>query len=249
MSVFARPDASLAQTSEVRQITSKRAGVRGQRVVAINAMRHGHDEHAGRTHLSRHFYLRIRSGACNTDGGRSRVSHEWLGSRPYSQTSNAPVIVAAFDGTSLGREAVIQAGRQAGPHGYVVVVYAYRLPRRYRGRGVYQRRLIAARAKGLRALEELLSQRARLPEATYLPELMSGGPRDTIARIANDLGASAIVVGAQTGWRFAAVLRSLSRACLLGYSVPIVTVFEPRGAPMCSSSACASAIPDVEAWW
>jgi nucleotide-binding universal stress UspA family protein len=168
--------------------------------------------------------------------------------RKRSRTSTAPVIVAAFDDTSLGREVVIQAGRQAGSHGYVVVVYAYRVPRRYRGRGLHERRLIAARAKGRRALEELLSQPARLPEATYLPELMYGRPRDTIARIAGEIGASAIVVGAQRGWRFSAMLRSLSRDGLFGSSVPIITVFEPPG-PRSARKASASAIPDVEAWW
>jgi nucleotide-binding universal stress UspA family protein len=160
-----------------------------------------------------------------------------------------PVIVAGFDGTSLGHEAVIQAGRQAGSHGYVVVVYAYRGPPAYLGRGFSQRRLTAARARGQRALEELLSQRAWLPTATYLPELMPGRPGDAIARIAGEIGANAIVVGVRRAGRFSSVLRSLSRNRLPVSSVPIVTVFEPRGAPLCASETSAPTIPDVEAWW
>ena len=218
-------------------------------MVSITAMKHRHDEHAGRTHLSSHPYLRIRSSACSPDGGRFPVGHGWILDPRRSRTSTVRVIVVAFDGTSLGREAVIQAGWQAGLQGYVVVVYAYRVSRTCRGRGVRERRVIAARAEGRRALEELLSQRARLPEATYLPELMYGRPRDTIARIAGEISADAIVVGAHKGWRFSAVLRSLSRGGLLGSSIPIIGVFEPRDAPICSSKASTSAMPDVEAWW
>jgi nucleotide-binding universal stress UspA family protein len=193
-------------------------------------VRHNHDEHAARTHLGRHPYLRVRSTACRRSDGYLRTSHGWIADGQLRRASPRPVIVAAFDGTALGREAVIQAGRQAGSRGYVVVVYAYRLPRRCLGRGSSQERLTAARANGRRALEQLLSHRECLPEATYLPELVSGRPSHAIVRIAAEIGADTIVVGAPSAGlvRSAFRRRRLPQACQSSSSLSVVMLGATR---------------------
>jgi len=68
---------------------------------------------------------------------------------------------------------------------------------------------------------------------------MPGRPGDTIARIAGEIAADAIVVGARRSGRFSSVLRSLSRNRLPVSGVPVVTVFDSA---VCPSEAGASAI-------
>jgi Universal stress protein family len=213
-------------------------------------MRHDHEKREGRTHLRTPPYLRLRSAPCgraevrNPRSGHARIT---TGQKP--KASARPVIVAGFDGTRAGREAVLQAGRQAGAGGFVVVVYAYRVPHRCLGRARFQQRVSTARANGKRALEDLFSQRHLLPESTYLPELTPGPAGHAIARIAGDLGAEAIVLGMRRARRFSALPRWASPTRLLVADVPVLMVAEDREPKRRSVEANASRIPDVEAWW
>ena len=159
-------------------------------------------------------------------------------------------IVAGYDGTALGREAVVQAGLQAGPTGCVFVVYAYRPPRWYFGRF---RRLRAARAAGRRALEDLLSGRNWLPDTEYVTELIPGRVADAISRVAAARKADSVVVGARQAGRFRAAPRSVSLERLLVAGIPVVIVPDSQGTAYHDADRSTfgdeSAIPGVEAWW
>jgi nucleotide-binding universal stress UspA family protein len=211
-------------------------------------MRQDDHDGEGRTHVRTRHHGRVRSVPC---GGHRR---DFVANRGWSgrDSPGSPVIVAGYDGTSLGRAVVVQAGLRAGPAGCVFVVYAYRSRPWPLRRSDAQRRLIG-RATGRHALEALFSHPDGLPDAEYILELVAGRPADAITRVAGARGADAIVVGARPTGRLPAMLRSFAREHILAAGVPVVTVPQTRGASHedddDTTEEDASAIPDLEMWW
>jgi nucleotide-binding universal stress UspA family protein len=216
-------------------------------------MPHCDEDHEGRSHLRMHRRGRSRSAGCTAGRDRSGLPTGFRGDT-FGQDSllpTAPVIVAGYDGTALGREAVVQAGLQAGPTGCVFVVYAYRSPRWSFRRF---RRLRAARAAGRRALDDLFSGRTSLPDTDYVTELVPGKVADAICRVAVACRADAIVVGVRSPERFQTPLKPVSAEDLLVAGIPVVIVPDSHGMAYgndADSSAFGdeSAIPDIDAWW
>lgn len=215
-------------------------------------MRYRDEDREGRTHLRTQRHGRSRSPAC-TEGREKNSLPPGCGRGKLGRASVLPaarVIVAGYDGTALGREAVIQAGLQAGATGCVYVVYAYRSSRWYFSRF---RRLRAARAAGRRAFEDLFSEGNWLPDTEYVTELISGRIADAVSWVADTCSADAIVVGAHRTGRIRATLRSISRERLIAPGIPVLIVPDPLGMAHRDTHASTfgndSGIPDVETWW
>jgi len=141
-----------------------------------------------------------------------------LGQEPSRSVTCA--IVAGYDGSPLGQAAVVEAGLRAGETGCVFVVFAYHTPPGFLGWPYFDRRLRSARATGERALAELLTGRASLPNSEYIPELIAGAPADAIVRVAAARHAEAIVVGASQRRRRGSVSRELERNA----DMPVITI-------------------------
>jgi nucleotide-binding universal stress UspA family protein len=172
-----------------------------------------------------------------------------LGQEPLLPVSRA--VIAGYDGTALGRKAVVEAGLRAWPTGCVFVVHAYRSPPGYLGSPYTERRMSAARAAGRRLLEELFGDRG-LPDVEYIPELLSGRPMEAIARVAAAREADAIVIGARPTGRVRTILNAVSRQRLLTAAVPVILIPEARDRPRGDGSAAAdedSTTPPIDAWW
>ena len=152
---------SMPQESPViqaaRQYRDTRSSNRPGLVLLRCLMGPGDKDREGRTHLRTRRIGRSRSAACRAGHG---VDGGWLVLGPPQPSSGSRTIVAGYDGTAVGREAVVQAGLQAGPTGCVFVVYAYGSPGSRFGR---VRRLKAAWAAGRRALEDLFNDGSRTP--------------------------------------------------------------------------------------
>lgn len=192
------------------------------------------------------------AGRSTTVVGRTNVGT--LGERPDPA---ARTVVVGYDGTALGRAAVVEAGLRAGLTGCVFVVYAYRNPPGFLGSPYYERRLSTARATGQHALTNLLRDPGGLPVAEYVPELLGGPPADALMRVAAARSADEIVVGASHAGRLRGVLGTVTRMLLRTAEVPVITI--PESAPpdrgstpdgrSGSSADRGLAIPDVSGWW
>jgi nucleotide-binding universal stress UspA family protein len=189
---MATPSVVLAMLSAVCQLAStmRRRGASDTTV----SQHDDHDQDAG---SRRRVGRRNRGVARMAGAGRpERVGSQdslILGQEPLLPVSRA--IIAGYDGTALGRKAVVEAGLRAWPTGCVFVVHAYRSPPGYLGSPYTERRMSAARAAGRRLLEDLFGDRG-LPDVEYIPELLSGRPMEAIARVAAAREADAIVIGA-----------------------------------------------------
>ena len=133
------------------------------------------------------------------------------------------VLVAGYDGSPLAREAVVEAGLQAGATGCVFVVYAYHLPPAFLGWPHFGRKLSEARGAGHRALADLLIGGTWLPNAEYIPELIEGKPAEAIARVAAARHAKAIVVGSTGARRQRGKRASVSHELERTVRVPVIT--------------------------
>ena len=208
-----------------RQYRDTRSSNRPGLVLLRCLMGPGDKDREGRTHLRTRRIGRSRSAACRAGHG---VDGGWLVLGPPQPSSGSRTIVAGYDGTAVGREAVVQAGLQAGPTGCVFVVYAYGSPGSRFGR---VRRLKAAWAAGRRALEDLFNDGDPLPDADYVEELIPGWLHDAIRHVAYIRRADAIVVGARQTGPMRTVLSSFSRGRLLAAGVPVVIVSELQLTP------------------
>lgn len=167
------------------------------------------------------------------------------------------VCIAGYDGTRLGRAVVREAGRRAGPTGTVFVVYAYRSSTGVLATPRSQRRASSDRDDGRRALAQLQSEEAELPQSQYVPELLAGAPAEAIARVARVRGADEIVIG-ESRRRGHGLRRRVSDRLARRASAPVVTV--PRAAAGVPPSDTAAdrdpevvretdPIPDASTWW
>jgi nucleotide-binding universal stress UspA family protein len=185
-------------------------------------------------------------------GRRERVGSHGsliLGQEPLRPVSCA--IIVGYDGTALGRTAVVEAGLRARPAGCVFVVHAYRSPPGYLGSPYTERRVSAARAAGKRLLEDLFSD-GGLPDVEYIPELISGRPMEAIARVAAARDADAIVIGARPTGRVRTILNAVSRQRLLTPAVPVILIPEARNGPRGDGGAAADEdyrTAPIDAWW
>ena len=185
-------------------------------------------------------------------GRRERVGSHGsliLGQEPLRPVSRA--IIVGYDGTALGRKAVVEAGLRAWPAGCVFVVHAYRSPPGYLASPYTERRVSAARAAGRRLLEDLFGD-GGLPDVEYIPELISGRPIEAIARVAAARDADAIVIGARPTGRVRTILSAVSRQRLLTPAVPVILIPEARNGRRGDGGAAAdedSRIPPIDAWW
>jgi nucleotide-binding universal stress UspA family protein len=190
--------------------------------------------------------------AATQSGRRERVDSDGslvLGQEPPRPVSRA--IIAGYDGTALGRGAVVEAGLRAWPTGCVFVVHAYHSPPGYLGSPYSERRVSAARAAGRQLLEDLFGDRG-LPDVEYIPELIPGRPMEAIARVAAARAADAIVIGARQKGRVRTILNAVSRRRLLAPAVPVVLIPERRNGSCGEDNSAGeedSPIPPVDAWW
>jgi len=245
---MATPSVVLAMLSAVCQLAStmRRRG-------ASDTTLSQHDDHDQDPGFRRHVGRRNRGVTRMARAGRpERVgSHESLilGQEPLLPVSRA--IIVGYDGTALGRKAVVEAGLRAWPTGCVFVVHAYRSPPGYLGSPYTERRVGAARAAGRRLLEDLFGAHG-LPDVEYIPELISGRPMEAIARVAAARDADAIVIGARPTGRVRTILNAVSRRRLLTPAVPVILIPEARDRPRGDGGAAAdedSPTPPIDAWW
>ena len=161
------------------------------------------------------------------------------------------MIVAGFDGTSLGEAAVAEAAVRAGPAGYVFVVCAYRAPLRCLGRPYFDRRLREARMAGQRVLDDLWRRRDTLPRSHFIQQLICGRPAQAIGGVASTRHVDAIVVGARPTGRIRAMRGDLVYELQRTAQVPVIAITAPRAIPRRrqADADVGLAIPDVETWW
>ena len=133
------------------------------------------------------------------------------------QTHAAP-IVAAVDGSSTNAVAVETAVNLAAElQAPIVFVYVRRGPAGFLGTPVYQRRLTAEMARGLRVLDGAL-EIAATAGVDADGEILEGAPRRRIAEFARRRGARFVVVGS----RRRKVGRSVSRGVARTADRPVV---------------------------
>ena len=133
------------------------------------------------------------------------------------QTHAAP-IVAAVDGSSTNAVAVETAVNLAAElQAPIVFVYVRRGPAGFLGTPVYQRRLRAEMARGLRVLDGAL-EIAAAAGVDADGEILEGAPRRRIAEFARRRGARFVVVGS----RRRKVGRSVSRGVARTADRPVV---------------------------
>jgi nucleotide-binding universal stress UspA family protein len=121
-----------------------------------------------------------------------------------SQPSSAgephgPVIVVGYDATPASRAALAFAIRRARPYGRVVAVHAVVPARGYLGSPYYDRSVERAHRDGRRVLDPM-------PSTGVETALLEGRPAEVLARIADQRGASEIVVGSPKPARARALL-------------------------------------------
>jgi len=135
----------------------------------------------------------------------------------------APPIVAALDGSTSGRAAMVEAVGLAAELGApVVFVHVRRGPSGILGAPVYQRRLTRAMAAARRLLDRALTFAERAGVSAEA-EILEGSPRRRIAEFARDRGARLVVVG-RRGRRLSP---SVSRAVVRGSGRPVVVASRP----------------------
>jgi nucleotide-binding universal stress UspA family protein len=141
-------------------------------------------------------------------------------------STDAPIIVAGYDGSDESRIAVAMAAERAGPGGTVVPVHVTSRAPDWLGTPYYDREVEGGHHAGqaLLAAIDQIDTGAAIVE----PELMEGDPAEALLRVAQVRGAREIVVGSRGLGRFRAMLGSVSHALLQRADRPIVIV--PRGA-------------------
>jgi nucleotide-binding universal stress UspA family protein len=141
-------------------------------------------------------------------------------------STDAPLIVAGYDGSDESRMAVAIAAERAGPEGTVVPVHVRSSAPDWLGAPYYDREVEGGHHAGqalLAAIDEIDTG-----DAVVEPALMEGDPAEALLRVARVRGAREIVVGSRGLGRFRAMLGSVSHALLQHADRPIVIV--PRGA-------------------
>jgi nucleotide-binding universal stress UspA family protein len=145
---------------------------------------------------------------------------------PLAAATDAPLIVAGYDGSDESRMAVAIAAERAGPEGTVVPVHVRSRAPDWLGTPYYDREVEGGHHAG----QALLAAIDKIDTGTAIvkPELMEGDPAEALLRVARVRGAREIVVGSRGLGRFRAMFGSVSHALLQHADRPIVIV--PRGA-------------------
>ena len=150
----------------------------------ITSGEHSIGVHTSGTQLRSRIYDRGQTPSVDRPNRWSRrgPEHACAGTAFVRESPTPPsrMIVAGFDGTSLGEAAVAEAAVRAGPAGYVFVVCAYRGPLRCLGRPYFDRRLREARMAGQRVLDDLWRRRDTLLRSHLIQQLICGRPAQAI---------------------------------------------------------------------
>ena len=132
-----------------------------------------------------------------------------------------PVIIVGYDATPEARAALAFAVRRASPHGTVVAVHAIAPAREYLGSPYYNRAVERAQLDGRSVLDPM-------PATGVETALLEGRPAEVLARIADQRGASEIVVGSRRPGRTRALLGSrVVRKLVATAGRPVVVVPAP----------------------
>ena len=135
---------------------------------------------------------------------------------------HGPVIVVGYDATPEACAALAFAVRRARPHGTVVAVHAIAMARGYLGSPYYNRAVERAQLDGRTVLDPV-------PAAGVETALLEGRPAEVLARIAEQRGASEIVVGSPRPGRVRALFGSGVVHKLVALAArPVVVVPVPR---------------------
>lgn len=135
---------------------------------------------------------------------------------------HGPLIVVGYDATPGSRAALAFAIRRARPHGSVIAVHAVAPARGYLGSPYYDRAVERAQLDGRTVL-------APMPASGVETALLEGRPAEVLARIADQRGASEIVVGSRKPGRARALRGSrVVRRLLATAGRPVVVVPAPR---------------------
>jgi nucleotide-binding universal stress UspA family protein len=145
-------------------------------------------------------------------------------SRPEGRT-----IVAGYDGSAPARAALLEAVREAGPAGRVVIVHAYDYHPDWVGRPDYERVTAASRERGRALLDALILEgQDELLDVEIEHELAWRRPAAAILEAARSHDAARIVIGARGLGPFRAALGSVSANVIRDADRPVLVV--PAGA-------------------
>jgi nucleotide-binding universal stress UspA family protein len=157
----------------------------------------------------RHRHSRARASA-------TRQSQPSAAGEPHG-----PVIVVGYDATPGSRAALAFAIRRARPDGRVIAVHAVAPARGYLGSPYYDRSVERAHRDGRTVLDPM-------PATGVETALLEGRPAEVLARIAEQRGASEIVVGSPTRGRARTLLGSgVVRKLVATAGRPVVVVPAP----------------------